>query len=86
MRRLNRKPLPGHPIYQDSSSEGELIINKNEVEKSISFLLRLLKNIMEETKIETFTGQLKVPCFKFENEIIWVTTAMILLEFGDVLG
>lgn len=41
---------------------------------------------MEETKIETFTGQLKVPCFKFENEIIWVTTAMILLEFGDVLG
>jgi len=64
----------------------EFIINKNEVEKTISFPLKLITNSFEEVELETFTGMLKVPCIRFEDEIIWGATAMILLEFADVLG
>ncbi len=74
-----------HPFVGWINEKPAFNINKNEVEKTISFPLRLLKNIIEETEIETFTGQLKVPCFKFENEIIWGATAMILSEFYDTL-
>lgn len=74
-----------HPFVGWISEKPAFNINKNEVEKTISFPLRLLKNIIEETEIETFTGQLKVPCFKFEDEIIWGATAMILSEFYDTL-
>lgn len=74
-----------HPFVGWISEKPAFIINKNEVEKTISFPLRLLKNIIEETEIETFTGQLKVPCFKFEDEIIWGATAMILSEFYDTI-
>lgn len=68
--------LNGRPIFT---------INKNEVEKTISLPLETLQNIIKETEIETFTGHLKVPCFKFENEIIWGATAMILSEFYDTI-
>jgi 8-oxo-dGTP pyrophosphatase MutT (NUDIX family) len=74
-----------HPFVGWISEKPAFIINKNEVEKTISFPLSLLKNIIEETEIETFTGQLKVPCIKFEGEIIWGATAMILSEFYDTL-
>ncbi len=74
-----------HPFVGWINEKPAFNINKNEVEKTISFPLRLLKNIIEETEIETFTGQLKVPCFKFEDEIIWGATAMILSEFYDTL-
>jgi hypothetical protein len=74
-----------HPFVGWINEKPAFNINKNEVEKTISFPLRLLKNIIEETEIETFTGILKVPCIKFENEIIWGATAMILSEFYDTL-
>lgn len=74
-----------HPFVGWINEKPAFTINKNEVEKTISFPLRLLKDIIEETEIETFTGLLKVPCFKFENEIIWGATAMILSEFYDTL-
>ncbi len=74
-----------HPFVGWINEKPAFNINKNEVEKTISFPLRLLKNIIEETEIETFTGLLKVPCFKFEDEIIWGATAMILSEFYDTL-
>jgi len=45
-----------------------------------------MKNSLAEVELETITGTLKVPCFKFEDEIIWGATAMILSEFADVLG
>ncbi len=74
-----------HPFVGWISEKPAFIINKNEVERTISFPLKTLKNIIEEAEIETFTGQLKVPCFKFENEIIWGATAMILSEFYDTI-
>jgi hypothetical protein len=63
----------------------EFNIDKNEVEKTILFPLKLITNSFEEAELETFTGTLKVPCIRFEGEIIWGATAMILMEFYDTL-
>jgi hypothetical protein len=63
----------------------EFVINKYEVEKMISFPLKNMENSLAEVELETITGTLKVPCFQYEGEIIWGATAMILLEFFDVL-
>ena len=52
----------------------------------ISFPLKNIKNSLAEVELETITGTLKVPCFQFEDETIWGATAMILLEFADILG
>ena len=62
------------------------VINRYEVEKIISFPLKKMKDSLAEVELETMTGTLKVPCFQHEGEIIWGATAMILLEFADVLG
>ena len=74
-----------HPFVGWIDKKPEFVINKNEVEKTISFPLRLITNSFEEIELETFTGTLKVPCIRFEDEIIWGATAMILSEFYDVL-
>ena len=74
-----------HPFVGWIDKKPEFVINKNEVEKTISFPLRLITNSFEEVELETFTGTLKVPCIRFEDEIIWGATAMILSEFYDVL-
>jgi 8-oxo-dGTP pyrophosphatase MutT (NUDIX family) len=74
-----------HPFVGWIDKKPEFVINKNEVEKTISFPLRLITNSFEEVELETFTGKLKVPCIRFEDEIIWGATAMILSEFYDVL-
>jgi hypothetical protein len=75
-----------HPFVGWSDKKTEYIINENEVEKTISFPLKNMKNAMEEVELLTITGTLKVPCFKFDGEIIWGATAMILSEFYDILG
>jgi 8-oxo-dGTP pyrophosphatase MutT (NUDIX family) len=74
-----------HPFVGWISEKPAFIINENEVERIIFFPLETLKNIIEQAEIETFTGLLKVPCFKFEDEIIWGATAMILSEFYDTI-
>jgi len=61
-------------------------INKAEVEKTLLFPLLKYKDNLEETELETASGILKVPCFRFESEIIWGATAMILAEFYDVMA
>ncbi|HSH20283.1 MAG TPA: CoA pyrophosphatase [Draconibacterium sp.] len=63
----------------------ELVINKNEVEKTISFPFIKLKDTIDEVEIKTISGELKVPCIQFEDEIIWGATAMILYEFYETL-
>ena len=63
----------------------ELKINHNEVEKTIAFPLKSIKDSFSEVELRTVTGSLKVPCFKYEEEIIWGATAMILSEFYDLL-
>jgi len=75
-----------HPFVGWIEKIPQFVINKNEVEKMIYFPLKNMKNSLAEVELETITGTLKVPCFKFEDEIIWGATAMILSEFADVLG
>jgi len=75
-----------HPFVGWLNKKPGFVINKYEVEKMIYFPLKNMKNSFAEVELETITGTLKVPCFKFEDEIIWGATAMILLEFADVLG
>lgn len=75
-----------HPFVGWLDKKPEFVINKNEVEKTISFPLHLIKNPLKEIELNTFTGLLKVPFIGFEGEIIWGATAMILSEFYDVIG
>ena len=75
-----------HPFVGWLSKKPKFILCENEVEKTISFPLKNMKNAMEEVELKTITGTIKVPCFKFEGEIIWGATAMILSEFYDVLN
>jgi len=64
----------------------EFKINIDEVEKTILFPIKNFKAPFNEAKLETFSGILKVPSIKFDGEIIWGATAMILSEFVDILG
>ena len=61
------------------------VLNKAEVEKIIFFPLLKFRNALEETELDTVSGRLSVPCFKYEGEVIWGATAMILSEFYDAL-
>jgi len=75
-----------HPFVGWLDKKPEYVINKSEVEKTISFPVKLINNSFDEVELNTFSGKLKVPCIQFEGEIIWGATAMILSEFRDVLG
>jgi iron complex outermembrane receptor protein len=74
-----------HPFVGWLSKKPKFVICENEVEKTISFPLKNMKDTFEEVELETILGTLKVPCFQFEGEIIWGATAMILSEFYDIL-
>ena len=74
-----------HPFVGWLDKKPEFIINKNEVERMIFFPLKYFKNTFEEVELESLTGKLTVPCIRFEGEIIWGATAMILSEFYDML-
>jgi 8-oxo-dGTP pyrophosphatase MutT (NUDIX family) len=74
-----------HPVVGWTDNFDNLNINRYEVEKVVLFPVKLLSKNIEETEIQTVTGALKVPCVKFDNEIIWGATSMILTEFVDSL-
>ena len=74
-----------HPFVGWLSKKPEFVLCENEVEKTISFPLKNMRNALEEVELKTITGTLKVPCFKFDGEIIWGATAMILSEFYDII-
>ena len=74
-----------YPIVGWLDKKPEFVINTNEVEKTILFPIKNFKAPFNEVELETFTGKLKVPCIKFDGEIIWGATAMILSEFADIL-
>jgi len=74
-----------HPFVGWLKAKPKFTINKNEVEKTILFPVSKYKNTFDQIELNTVTGKLKVPCIKFENEILWGATAMILAEFYDVL-
>ncbi len=75
-----------HPFVGWIDKRPQFIINKNEVEKTILFPVKLIMNPFDEVELNTISGPLKIPCVKFEDEIVWGATAMILSEFVDVLG
>ena len=75
-----------HPFVGWLKEKPALKLNPQEVEKAFHFPLRRFRNYFDETEVETPSGKLQVPCFRFNDEIIWGATAMILAEFYDVLG
>ena len=74
-----------HPFVGWLHKKPEFKINPDEVEKTIMFPVRKFKAPFNEVELDTFSGKLKAPCIKFNGEIIWGATAMILSEFADVL-
>lgn len=61
--------------------------NFHEVDKIILFPVSefLPGKGVSIVSMETFTGKTDVPCFLYQEEIIWGATAMILSELLDVL-
>jgi 8-oxo-dGTP pyrophosphatase MutT (NUDIX family) len=74
-----------HPFVGWVEDTNTLNINKNEVEKIIAFPIKTMREEIDEPEINTVTGSIKVPCFKFDDEIIWGATSMILMEFYDLI-
>jgi 8-oxo-dGTP pyrophosphatase MutT (NUDIX family) len=74
-----------HPFVGWIENFDQLNLNRHEVEKAIFFPIKNLNGCIEEETLQTPTGLLKVPCIRFENEIIWGATSMILTEFFDSL-
>lgn len=72
------------PIVAWLNEAPKTTLNKDEVEKVIFFPIRIFKPPFAEIELETLTGKLSVPCIKFNGEIIWGATAMILSEFYDL--
>ena len=75
-----------HPFVGWLERKPKFIIDRNEVEKTILFPLQNFKNSFDKVVLESYTGKLEVPCIRFDGEIIWGATAMILSEFCDVIG
>lgn len=69
--------LPSKPVLQ---------LNPDEVEKIIFFPIEKFAPPYDQQQLDTLTGRLEVPCIRYNNEIIWGATAMILSEFYDVLN
>ena len=74
-----------HPFVGWLKQKPETKINKNEVEKVILFPLKNFTTEFDEVELDTIKGRISVPCVRYENEIIWGATAMILAELKDIL-
>jgi 8-oxo-dGTP pyrophosphatase MutT (NUDIX family) len=74
-----------HPFVGWLKEKPQFILNRHEVEKAILFPVSNYKTF-DTVELTTVAGKLKVPCVRFENEIIWGATAMILAEFFDVVN
>jgi len=75
-----------YPFVGWLDTKPEFKVNHDEVEKTVVFPLLQFNNNFEEEELETITGKLKVPCIRYNGEIIWGATAMILSEFYDILN
>lgn len=73
------------PIVGWLSERPAVTLCCDEVEKMVYFPISKFKPPYKKIELDTLTGKLTVPCIKFEGEIIWGATAMILSEFYDVL-
>jgi len=75
-----------HPFVAWLKNKPRFNLNFNEVKKTILFPVSNIKPPFNQVELNTISGKLSVPCIKFEGEIIWGATAMILSEFSDVLN
>jgi 8-oxo-dGTP pyrophosphatase MutT (NUDIX family) len=73
------------PIVGWLSHKPKVKLNPEEVEKVFFFPVHNFKPPYAHVQLETRTGNLNVPCIKYQREIIWGATAMILSEFYDVI-
>lgn len=74
-----------HPIVGWLNHEPSFKPNPQEVDEIILFPLSLYSLGLSSVKMDTITGKLEVPVIRFENEVIWGATAMILSEFMEAL-
>lgn len=75
-----------HPFIGWLNEKPDFEINENEVDKIVLFPLFNYIEKFDITELKTITGKIQVPCIKYNGEIIWGATAMILSEFYDVLA
>ena len=75
------------PFVAWMDQKPEFAVNIYEVEKLIIFPLIRHLNASErkEAEVSSSNGILRVPSFIWEDEVIWGATAMILVEFLDLL-
>lgn len=73
------------PIVGWLSSKPVLKINPEEVENIVFFPVEKFAPPYDTEELDTITGKLQVPCVRYQYEIIWGATAMILSELFDVL-
>ncbi|MDX8340995.1 CoA pyrophosphatase [Draconibacterium sp. IB214405] len=78
--RFQITPLVG---WMDTKPEFKLC--PDEVEKAILFPIAAFKPPHPTIELKTVTGLLTVPCIRYDGEIIWGATAMILSEFYDLI-
>ncbi|WP_297098841.1 CoA pyrophosphatase [uncultured Draconibacterium sp.] len=70
--------------WMDTKPEFKLC--PDEVEKAILFPIEAFKPPHSTIDLKTVTGLMNVPCVKYDGEIIWGATAMILSEFYDLIN
>lgn len=77
-----------YPFVAWTDVKPQFILNSCEVEKILKFpILHHLKEPgIKNSEMETVSGKLVVPGIPFNGEFIWGATAMILIEFLDVLS
>ncbi len=73
-----------HPFVGWLTKKPEPVINPEEVDKILFFPLKYFTHFPDEIEMPTTRGKIKVPCVKFEGEIIWGATSMILAELVDL--
>ncbi len=74
-----------HPFVGWLKQKPNFKINFNEVEKVILFPLKNFTTEFDEVELDTVKGRISVPCVRYNDEIIWGATAMILAELKDIL-
>lgn len=77
-----------YPIVGWMDTQPQFVLNSAEAERVILFPMESvwLEKLIKNFPVQTSTGLLNVPCFVFDDEVIWGATAMILAEFMDLLN
>jgi 8-oxo-dGTP pyrophosphatase MutT (NUDIX family) len=74
-----------HPFVGWLPDVPRFCLNRDEVERVILFPVLNAMERRGEVEMETFYGQLTVPCYRIDGDVVWGATSMILTEFLDLL-